>query len=375
MPEAKKTKLKKRKAKLKVKKKPMAKPANSMEDVGAGDVAIREKKVYEEELIEKSVEEKKDEVPKKKRKKMVKAREEKIAGKKTTKDMVALNYKALNKVLRHGMRFSAPNMPSKDWIECMGFLIGDVNDGRVEIKDAIPIVHGSLVEVEFKDEHYSKADEINQNLTDENWVVGWYHTHPGHGLFLSAVDKINQSGYQSLNPKAVALVFDPSKFGVGSRLEKYIKIFRLKDPGLREGSDFVEVENVEIQHSLQEVIGSFYEASQLSSKDYPLVLEYGEDYKKPEVVSVSSISEEAEGVEKNIKEMQKLIKYMNRDVKILRSQLESHMASTKKAIEDLKKGEKGSRIKKPKPVGTCEFCGYESIMPGDAICASCGWKL
>ncbi|UCG70039.1 MAG: Mov34/MPN/PAD-1 family protein [Thermoplasmata archaeon] len=345
MPKAKKMKLKKKKLKMKVSRKTKEEPSKPEEG-----------KVKEEERGETKKEtEEKEEAPEEK------------------KEFVNFNYKALSKVLRHGMRFSNNNIPREKWVECMGFLVGNVNGNDVEIKDAIPMVHGNLVEVEFQDEHYAKADEINQSLTDENWVVGWYHTHPGHGLFLSAVDKINHSGYQSLNNKAIALVFDPSKFNSKNKLGEYIKIFRLNDPELREKSDFIEVEDVKVKQSFEEVVDSVYESTMLNSKDKPLILEYKEEYKKPETDS----AKEGKKVEKDLKEIQKMIENMQKEIKLLNNKLEKHMAATNKAVEELrkKKAKKDKKGKKHKKTRTCEYCGYDSVTYGDKICGNCGMKL
>lgn len=284
------------------------------------------------------------------------------------KEKVLISYRALNKVLRHGMRFSNPKAPRKDWVECMGFLVGNVDDSKVQIMDAIPIVHGSLVEVEFQNEHYAKADEINQDLTDENWIVGWYHTHPGHGLFLSPVDRVNHSGYQSLNPKAVAIVFDPSKFKEGIQLNEYLKIFRLKSPELGEKSEFVEIENVEVEHIIQDVLDCMVEATMLLAEGYPLVLEYKEEYARPKHV----LTEKVENLEKTIDEMGKFVQKIQKDMQSVGIKLESHQKSTDKAIDKLKKDHKKEKRKK---AAKCEFCGYDSIMPGDSSCANCGIEL
>ena len=338
MPKTKKVKLKKKKIKVKRPKKvSKPKPSKLMREKLVEEVrrvseeepkeTDEEPKVTEEELKEIGEEPK---VTEEEPEEIAEEPKEIVKGKEKKKELINLDYKALNKVLRHGMRFSNLNIPRDKWVECMGFLVGNVEDDKVEIKDAIPMVHGNIVEVEFKNEHYAKADEINQSLTDENWIIGWYHTHPGHGLFLSTVDKINHSGYQSLNSKAIALVFDPSKFHDENELEEYIKIFRLKNPELREKSDFTEIESVEITHSFQEIIASICEVSMLKSKGFPLVLEYGEDYKKPEIVTKPSVPEEVEDVEKTIKEMRGIVKKMHKEIKILYNRLEGHMESTKR---------------------------------------------
>ncbi|TIB73066.1 Mov34-domain-containing protein [Wallemia mellicola] len=40
-------------------------------------------------------------------------------------------------------------------------------------------------------------------------VVGWYHSHPGFGCWLSSVDINTQQSFEQLNPRAVAIVVDP----------------------------------------------------------------------------------------------------------------------------------------------------------------------
>ena len=40
-------------------------------------------------------------------------------------------------------------------------------------------------------------------------VVGWYHSHPGFGCWLSNVDINTQQSFEALNQRAVAVVIDP----------------------------------------------------------------------------------------------------------------------------------------------------------------------
>lgn len=40
-------------------------------------------------------------------------------------------------------------------------------------------------------------------------VVGWYHSHPGFGCWLSGVDINTQQSFEQLNPRAVSIVVDP----------------------------------------------------------------------------------------------------------------------------------------------------------------------
>jgi 26S proteasome regulatory subunit N11 len=40
-------------------------------------------------------------------------------------------------------------------------------------------------------------------------VVGWYHSHPGFGCWLSGVDINTQQSFEALSSRAVAVVVDP----------------------------------------------------------------------------------------------------------------------------------------------------------------------
>ncbi len=203
---------------------------------------------------------------------------------------VTLGYAALTTIIRHGLRFASNASPSRNWQECMGFLLGhdDLERKTLFVSRAIPMTHGSLVEVEFDTEHYAQADKVNQSLTDKEWVVGWYHTHPGHGLFLSDVDKTNQAGYQSLRETAVALVFDPSELKRGADFRNYIRVYQLDNlEQMRESGyigieniwsmcEFREVENIWVKSDFSEVADAIRETSEAALRNRPLIMEMGE---------------------------------------------------------------------------------------------------
>ncbi|PVH48055.1 hypothetical protein PAHAL_4G228900 [Panicum hallii] len=58
-------------------------------------------------------------------------------------------------------------------------------------------------------------------------VVGWYHSHPGFGCWLSGVDIKTQQSFEALNPRAVAAVIDPIQSMKGKVV---IDAFRLINP-------------------------------------------------------------------------------------------------------------------------------------------------
>lgn len=58
-------------------------------------------------------------------------------------------------------------------------------------------------------------------------VVGWYHSHPGFGCWLSGVDINTQHSFETLNNRAVAVVIDPIQSVKGKVV---IDAFRLINP-------------------------------------------------------------------------------------------------------------------------------------------------
>lgn len=60
-------------------------------------------------------------------------------------------------------------------------------------------------------------------------VVGWYHSHPGFGCWLSGVDINTQQSFEALSERAVAVVIDPIQSVKGKVV---IDAFRLINPNL-----------------------------------------------------------------------------------------------------------------------------------------------
>lgn len=60
-------------------------------------------------------------------------------------------------------------------------------------------------------------------------VVGWYHSHPGFGCWLSGVDINTQQSFEALNNRAVSIVVDPIQSVKGKVV---IDAFRLINPQL-----------------------------------------------------------------------------------------------------------------------------------------------
>lgn len=94
--------------------------------------------------------------------------------------------------------------------EQAGILSGQVyvDDGRhyVSITSTCPAdTVSDLVRFRFHEDSWAK---IWQQLKDGDNILGWYHTHPGLGVFLSPTDLRTQQIHFRL-PWSVAVVIDP----------------------------------------------------------------------------------------------------------------------------------------------------------------------
>ena len=69
---------------------------------------------------------------------------------------------------------------------------------------------GTGVSVEAVDPVFQmKMLEMLKQTGRPEMVVGWYHSHPGFGCWLSGVDVNTQQSFEALNARAVAVVVDP----------------------------------------------------------------------------------------------------------------------------------------------------------------------
>merc|ERR1719362_2113792 len=69
---------------------------------------------------------------------------------------------------------------------------------------------GTAVSVEAVDPVFQqKMIAMLAQTNRKEKVVGWYHSHPGFGCWLSSVDVNTQQSFEQLNERAVAVVVDP----------------------------------------------------------------------------------------------------------------------------------------------------------------------
>jgi len=121
-----------------------------------------------------------------------------------TAETVHISSLALLKMLKHG-RAGVP-------LEVMGLMLGEfVDDYTVQCVDVFAMPQsGTSVSVESVDPVFQQQMlEMLKQTGRPEIVVGWYHSHPGFGCWLSGVDVGTQKSFEQLNSRAVAVVVDP----------------------------------------------------------------------------------------------------------------------------------------------------------------------
>eukprot|EP00977_Amphora_coffeiformis_P003873 scaffold768_cov166-Amphora_coffeaeformis.AAC.31 len=129
---------------------------------------------------------------------------------------------ALLKMLKHG-RAGVP-------MEVMGLMLGSfVDDYTINCVDVFAMPQsGTSVSVESVDPVFqTKMLDMLKQTGRPEMVVGWYHSHPGFGCWLSSTDVNTQSSFEALHPRSVALVVDPIQSVKGKVV---IDCFRLINP-------------------------------------------------------------------------------------------------------------------------------------------------
>lgn len=120
---------------------------------------------------------------------------------------------------------------SSSGTEICGVLIGQDRDLRVEISASIEGENADQAgaHVTFTQDTWEHIYAVKDKKFPNQRIVGWYHSHPGFGIFLSEHDTFIHKNFFS-SPGQVAWVFDPHSdeegcFGwVDGRIERLTRI-------------------------------------------------------------------------------------------------------------------------------------------------------
>ncbi|KAL1304411.1 hypothetical protein AAFC00_003409 [Neodothiora populina] len=120
-------------------------------------------------------------------------------------------------------------------IEVMGLMIGYVQHETFIVTDAIRLpVEGTETRVNAHteaDEYIVKFMEDSRKAGQMENAVGWYHSHPGYGCWLSGIDVGTQNTHQTWQDPFVAVVIDPDRTISAGKVE--IGAFRTYPEGYK----------------------------------------------------------------------------------------------------------------------------------------------
>lgn len=209
---------------------------------------------------------------------------------------VILSAEAYKTIILYASRYANQGLPPEHWKEIYGILTGYTDEDFVHVENAYALTFGHETDVQLDNRHLVFISEIEDNLYKEgkgHFVVGWFHSHPGLGLFFSEIDLINQIWFQQNNDDFCGLVFDHTLLGkkkeekIGNNtLKKYdtgFEIYRITD--LSVNTDSVEFgENYHKVDYIVEGLNKYFfanvlaELSSLVSAGKPLQSAYGENF-------------------------------------------------------------------------------------------------
>jgi len=115
--------------------------------------------------------------------------------------------------------------------EICGVLIGEDRAGRVEIQACIAGVNAEEAgaHVTFTQDTWEHIYQVKDKQYPDARIVGWYHSHPGFGIFLSEHDTFIHRNFFA-SPGQIAWVYDPQSdeegcFGwVGGQIERLSQV-------------------------------------------------------------------------------------------------------------------------------------------------------
>ncbi|CAG8538792.1 12845_t:CDS:2, partial [Ambispora gerdemannii] len=124
-------------------------------------------------------------------------------------------------------------------IEVMGLMQGKISGNTMIIMDAYALpVEGTETRVNAQEQGYEYMVQyltlIRQVGRLEN-AIGWYHSHPGYGCWLSGIDVTTQMTNQQYQDPFVAVVIDPNRTISAGKVE--IGAFRTFPAGYKAPDD------------------------------------------------------------------------------------------------------------------------------------------
>ncbi|MFX1305767.1 MAG: hypothetical protein ACFFDG_02920 [Promethearchaeota archaeon] len=203
---------------------------------------------------------------------------------KSEKGEIFIKKEAFRNMFTHVLRFG--NNALEKSIEVLGICIGKyyITDNKIVIENAIPLIHGDKVEIGFDKEIYELFEQIKRKYPYD--LVGYYHSHPSWGLYLSESDLKNLQYFQRDDfPYGFGIVFDHTLMGKEDSWG--FDIYRLDDYSKAETYHSVSFE-IEIPSSLEY---------------FKWVQKFVEDFQKKDPILIKEINEFVEPIPEDLQEI------------------------------------------------------------------------
>jgi len=115
---------------------------------------------------------------------------------------LVINSEVLRRIRQHAR--------SQSKSEVCGVLIGREHEGKLKVEASIPGVNAAQggTHVTFTQDTWEHIYNVKDKEYPDERILGWYHSHPGFGVFLSDHDTFIHKNFFS-SPQQVAWVYDP----------------------------------------------------------------------------------------------------------------------------------------------------------------------
>ncbi|MFX1456768.1 MAG: hypothetical protein ACFFDB_15450 [Promethearchaeota archaeon] len=208
---------------------------------------------------------------------------------------VVIKAEAYKTIILYASRYANRSIPPENWKEIYGVLIGYTDDDLVYVLDAEALTFGHETDVVLDKRHYTFISEIDDKLYSENkghYVVGWFHSHPGLGLFFSDIDLRNQVFFQT-HEDGIGLVFDHTLLGkkthekaedsefITTKYDTGFEIYRITDITMDTNNSEYKDNYHKVYYTVDGLNKFFFanvlsELSALATEGRPLQSAYGE---------------------------------------------------------------------------------------------------
>lgn len=133
--------------------------------------------------------------------------------------------------------------------EIMGLMHGRVQGDCLVILDSFALpVQGTETRVNAGNEaleYMSQYTESTEKAGRQENVIGWYHSHPGYGCWLSGIDVSTQSFNQKFQDPFVAVVIDPNRTISAGKVE--IGAFRTYPEGYKPPNSTSDYQSIPLE--------------------------------------------------------------------------------------------------------------------------------